>query len=96
MVRWGGAISLLEFFLTVTIVAIAAEEALTATTQTDRLVALGDVFFWLGFFFAAGGLGAAGLLSRRGTRGGALSFAIGALLYGLAAIAFALAVRAAG
>jgi hypothetical protein len=96
MVRWG-ALSLLELFLTVTIVAIAAEEAITATTQTDRLSALGDVFFWLGLFFTAGGLGAAGVLSRKGySRGGVFSLAIGIILYGLAAIAFSLAVRAAG
>lgn len=98
MIRWG-ALHLLELFLTVTIVAIATEEAITATTQMDRFVALGDVFFWLGLFFAAGGLGTAGVLWRRGSgsaRGGAPSLAIGTVLYGLAAIAFSLAVRAAG
>jgi hypothetical protein len=49
MVRWR-ALSLIEILLTVTIVALAAEEAITATTQGDRFEALGDVFFWLGLF----------------------------------------------
>src|SRR5213592_2833787 len=44
MIRWG-ALSLLEFFLTVTIVALAPEEAITATTQMDRFDALGDMSF---------------------------------------------------
>jgi hypothetical protein len=98
MIRWS-IISLLEFFLTVTIVAIAAEEAVTATTQMDRFDALGDIFFWLGLAFTTGGLGAAGVLWRTGSggsRGRFLSLAIGTTLYGLAAIAFSLAVRAAG
>lgn len=97
MIRWG-ALSLLEFFLTVTIVALAAEEAITATTQADRFDALGDVFFWLGLSFTTAGLGATGVLWRKGSggsRGRLLSLAIGTILYGLAAIAFSLAVRAA-
>jgi hypothetical protein len=46
-----------------------------------------------------GGLGAAGVLWRKGSggpRGGVLLLAIGTVLYGLAAIAFSLAVRSVG
>lgn len=94
MIRWG-ALHLIEFFLTVSIVAIAAEEAITATTQADRFEALGDVCFWLGLFFATGGLGGVLVLRRRGSRTGVFPLAVGTVLYGLAAIAFSLAVRAA-
>ena len=67
--------------MTVTIVALAAEEAITATTHMDRFDALGDILWRTG---------------SGGRRGGVLSLAIGTTLYGLAAIAFSLAVRAAG
>jgi hypothetical protein len=93
------ALGALGFFLTVTIVAIAAEEAITATTRMDRFEALGDVFFWLGLFFTTAGLGATGAVWRKGSGGsggGGLSLAIGTILYGLASIAFSLAVRAGG
>jgi hypothetical protein len=92
------ALGLVGFLLTVTIVAIAAEEAITATTQMGRFEALGDVFFWLGLAFTLTGLAAGGALWRGGAggRGGRGSLAIGTVLYGLAAIAFSFAVRSAG
>ena len=94
--RWA-YLGVIEFVLTVTIIALAAEEAITATTGMDRLEALGDVFFWLGVAFATTGLAAAGVGWRRGAGAsrGFITLAIGAILYGLAAVAFSLAVRAA-
>lgn len=92
--RWAAILGILGFFLTVTIVAFAAVEAITATTGMARMDALGDVFFWLGMGFSGVGVASTGTSLARGQGPSGLRLGIPTLLFGLAAIAYGLAVRA--
>ena len=85
----------MEFFLTVTIIAFAVEEAFTATTGMDRAEALGDVFFWLGVACTGFGVAPSGAGYIRGgiSRGPFRSPALATLFYGLALVAFSIVVR---
>lgn len=89
--RWWGIVGIVGFFLTVTIVAFAAVEAITATTGMARMDASGDVFFWLGMGFSGVGVASTG---SNFARGQVSRLGISTLLFGLAAIAYSLAVRA--
>ncbi len=91
--RWA-ILGIVGFFLTVTIVAFAAVEAITATTGMARMDALGDVFFWLGMGFSGIGVASTGSSLARGQGSSGSRLGIATLLFGLAAIAYSLAVRA--
>jgi hypothetical protein len=92
--RWPAILGIAGFFLTVTIVAFAAVEAITATTGMSRMDALGDVFFWLGMGFSGVGVVSTGSGVARGQLSSGIRIGIPTLLFGLAAIAYSLAVRA--
>jgi len=84
----------LEVVLLLAIIAFAVEEAVVATTGVDRATAVGEVFFWLGFLFSGGGLATAGAAYRTGAGATRIwTFAIPAILFGVALIAFSLAIR---